>query len=48
MLTELRHLLREAMATNDEKSSSAKTHAAQRETLLRIEKMLMMLNEREF
>ena len=48
MMSELRHMLKEAIAANDDKAKSPKSQEMQREMLMRIEKMIVMLGEREF
>lgn len=48
MMSELRHMLHELMLANDDKTKAPKSKEVQRETLMRIEKMIMMLGEREF
>jgi hypothetical protein len=48
ILSDLRHMLRDLMALADDKANAPKSREAQREMLIRIEKMIMMLAEREF
>ena len=48
MMAELRHMLRELMTQDEDKAKPAKSKETQREMLMRIEKMIMMLSEREF
>jgi hypothetical protein len=45
---ELRHMLRELAALVEGKSENPKTKEMQREALMRIERLIMMLSEREF
>lgn len=46
-LAELRHLVRELVLAEEEKPKTPKSKEAQREMLMRIEKMIMMLSERD-
>ncbi len=48
MMSELRHMLRELMVADEDKTKTPKSKETQREMLMRIEKMIMMLGEREF
>lgn len=48
MMSDVRHMLRELMAAEEDKAVPQKSREAQREMLMRIEKLVMMLNDREF